>query len=270
VAEVKKSANKKDGARDFAAYFAAVYGERWPALRAALEDEPRKTTLSNPFGLQDYALDEASLYPVKHLDLQPGQRIADLCASPGGKSLAGIFALKGEGQWFCNDLSPVRTTRLRAVLFDCVPSEVMARVHVSRSDASRWGIRGQRAELAAFDRVLVDAPCSGERHLLAAPMELARWSAKSSRRLSVRQHALLCSGFDCLRVGGRIVYSTCSISPGENDGVVEKLLKSRAGRARVIMVDERAGEPTAYGHIFLPDVAGSGPIYFSVIEKIEE
>jgi 16S rRNA C967 or C1407 C5-methylase (RsmB/RsmF family) len=248
----------------FHKYFAEVYGERWTILSQALNEKPRKTELANPFGLENYSLDEASLYPVKNLAPKAGEKIADLCASPGGKSLGSIFALGGEGSWTCGDLSPARVKRLRAVFKNCLPTEVLARVRVVQGDSSRWGLRFPEN----FDRVLVDAPCSGERHLLESPQEIARWSLKGSKRLSVRQHALLCAGFDALVPGGRIVYSTCSISPVENDGVIEKLLKSRPDRFRVLPVSEPSGEATEHGWILLPDTCGCGPIYFSVLEKL--
>src|SRR5262249_3571506 len=97
----------------FESYFTEIYGERWPALRAALAREPQRETLHNPYGgdYEDYILDKASLAPVENLRLEPGLHIADFCASPGGKSLASIFRLRGEGEWFCNDLSPARLTR---------------------------------------------------------------------------------------------------------------------------------------------------------------
>ncbi len=253
--------------RAFEDYFQTVYGERWPTLRAALLRPPRKVTLQNPFGPphQDYALDEASLLPVKHLAAQPGQSVADFCASPGGKTLASIFALHGQALWFCSDLSPLRLGRLRAVFFDCLPEHILHQVQIRKGDASRWGQTYPRE----FDRVLVDAPCSGERHLMASPQELERWSLKGSRRLSVRQHALLCSGLDSLRPGGRLVYSTCSISPLENDGVVDKLFKSRAGQFQVIPVHDQLGEATRHGWVALPDTCACGPIYFSVLAKPE-
>ncbi|NJL24701.1 MAG: hypothetical protein HC902_05720 [Calothrix sp. SM1_5_4] len=255
----------RDGAESFDHYFAGIYGGRWPALKAALREDPRKSVIKNPFGLQDYALDEASLYPAKWLDVHAGMAIADLCASPGGKSLASIFKVKGKGRFHCNDLSSARVKRLLAVLHDCVPEEVLMGVRVTTGDASRFGLR----HAGEFDRVLVDAPCSGERHLLASPRELSRWSEKSSKRLAVRQHALVCAGFDSLVPGGRMVYSTCSISPHENDAVVDKILKSREGSVRVVPVREEVGEATRHGWILLPDVTGCGPIYFSVLERAD-
>lgn len=256
---------KKDSTQQFETHFAASYGERWPQLRAALLSASKKISMINPFGLQEYALDPASLYPIEQLDLRPELRIADFCASPGGKALAGIFALRGQGEWFCNDLSPGRVSRLKAVLHDCLPPEILARVRVSCSDASRWGLRWT----GEFDRVLVDAPCSGERHLLASPQELARWSLKGSKRLAIRQHALLCSAVDCLRPGGRLVYSTCSISEIENDLVIDKLLKSRRAQIVVAKSDVLRGEATRHGRIFLPDTEYGGPIYLCAVTKLQ-
>lgn len=253
---------------EFEKHFGEVYGDRWPALRAALLEKDReKVALQNPFmpAMQDYFLDEASLAPVRALQMVSGLRIADFCASPGGKTLASIFSVRGEGEWFCSDLSPARVQRLKAILHDCVPAEILReRIHVRQADASRTGMRFPEN----FDRVLVDAPCSGEKHLLATPRELERWSLKGSKRLAVRQHSLLCSGLDAVKSGGIVVYSTCSISHLENDGVIEKLMKSREGKFEVLPVREEKGEATAHGWIILPDVAGAGPIYFSALRKI--
>lgn len=255
---------RENSAESFHKFFSSLYGERWERLLAALMRDPRKANLSNPFGLEGYALDEASVYPVRNLALAPGLRFGDFCASPGGKALAAIFALKGEGEWLLSDLSPARIQRLKAILHDCVPEEILKeRVRVVQGDASRWGLRYKES----FDRVLVDAPCSGERHMLESPQELERWSEKGSKRLAVRQHALLCAGLDSLKPGGRVVYSTCTISPHENDAVIDKLMKSREGQFRVVAPVAELGEATRHGWILLPDVCGCGPIYFSVLQK---
>lgn len=253
-----------ESGQKFEAFFAAHFGARWTALRDALLRPPHKRVLENPFGLEPYALDEASAVAAEALDLKPGQSMADLCASPGGKSLVNIFKTAGDGEWLCNDLSPTRAARLKAVFHDCLPAEVLSRVRVSVGDASRFGLRHPEC----YDRVLVDAPCSGERHLLAAPKELARWSEKGSKRLAIRQHALLCAGLDALKSGGRLVYSTCTLSPHENDAVITKLIKSRANKFNIVTAARGPGEPTTHGHLILPDKTGCGPIYFAILEKL--
>ncbi len=247
-------------------HFQQIYGERWPELRAALMSEDRaKVLLENPFvGFQDYSLDEASLFPARCMEVEPGDLVADFCSAPGGKLLAMIFAVLGRARFLACDLSPTRVARLKAILHDCLPPEVMACVDVRKGDASRFGQR----MAGEFDRVLVDAPCSGERHLLSSPQELARWSAKGSKRLAIRQHALLCSALDSVRSGGRVVYSTCSISPLENDGVIERLHESREGKFKVMPLSHTLGEATKHGWIILPDRDGCGPIYTSVIVAI--
>ncbi len=266
VKKVSRAQKNRDGENDFNEYFGALYGERWETLKQSLRVEGPKENLHNPFssGLQGYALDPASLVPVRHLRAEAGQSIADFCASPGGKLIASIFALKGEAYWFSNDLSSARVARLKAVLHDCVPSAVLSRIKVFHGDASRWAFKFRES----FDRILVDAPCSGERHLLNSPKELGRWSLTGSKRLAVRQNALLCAAIDCVKPGGRVVYSTCSISDVENDGVIERLLKSRMDQFEIIPVlGETSGEATRHGWILLPDRAGCGPIYFSVLRK---
>lgn len=249
----------------FEKYFAGIYGERWASLKQALLDDISKETLHNPFGppFQDYSLDAASLLPPKWMQVARGESVADFCASPGGKSLAMIFSVGGEADFACNDLSPARAARLKAVFHDCLPPAVLARVKVSVGDAGRWGLNRKNK----YDRILVDAPCSGERHLLNSPQELARWSLKGAKRLVIRQNALLCSALDCLKSGGRLVYSTCSINPIENDGVIERLGKSRESQFQILKIEEQMGEATAHGWIALPDKAKAGPIYFSVLQK---
>jgi len=248
---------------NFDEFFEGVYGERWGAILRALRSQPAdKVLLDNPFGLDGYQVDPASLAPAAALDIQAGHMVADFCSAPGGKLLGALFIAAKSGNLTgirirANDLSPARVARLKAVLHDCVPPKILAQIEVTRGDASRWGQKfpGQ------FDRVLIDAPCSGERYA-------ERWSLKSSKRLAIRQHALLCSGLDSATSGGRVVYSTCSISPLENDGVIERLHESREGQFRVLPLAESAGEATRFGRIILPDVDNAGPIYTALLEKL--
>lgn len=256
----------------FDQFFKDIYGERWTELRAALEREPEKVQLKNPFGgaLSDYSLDKASLCPARRLDVKPGDVVADFCSAPGGKLLAMIFELGSQAlsnRFLAMDLSPDRVARLKAVLYDCLPPEILGRIEVRKGDASRVGLHRKES----FDKILLDAPCSAERHLLKSADGLARWSVKGMKRLAIRQHALLCSALDSVKPGGRVVYSTCSLSPLENDGVINRLFESREGQFQVVtqsLSPYPGAETTEYGEILLPDRGQGGPIYCAVIEKL--
>jgi 16S rRNA C967 or C1407 C5-methylase (RsmB/RsmF family) len=248
----------------FEAYFETTFGARWQsALRPALCAPAEKVPLENPFGESSYLIDLASLEPVLALDLHPGMEYLDTCAAPGGKALAAIYAVRGELSARLNDSSRDRLQRLKAVLYDYCPAEIVEKMRITCSDGARIGGR----EPETFDRVLADVPCSAERHHLQSGKKM-EWSQGTSKGLSVRQHAILCSALDACKPGGRVVYSTCSLSPLENDGVIEKLLKSRKGQFEVLRNVRELGEATTHGKIILPDrYPGFGPIYYSVLQK---
>lgn len=262
-----------DGAKSMDAYFGGVFGSRWSEqLKPALLQPSAKVFVTSSEGRLEisdmpvagaYALDRASIEPVYALDLGPELDFLDLCAAPGGKSLMALYLSNTRIRARLNDSSKDRVARLKAVLFDHLPEEAVTRIRITCGDGARIGQR----EAESYDRVLADVPCSAERHHLQDGDE-KNWTLKSSKRLSVRQHALLCSAFDATRVGGRIVYSTCSLSPLENDDVINKLLKSRKGGFRVVPSAREWGESTEHGKIILPDVCeGYGPIYYAILEK---
>lgn len=249
-------------------HFHSIFGSRWEReLKPALLRPPEKVPLENPFpGAQDqYLLDLASLEPVHALELREGHRFLDLCAAPGGKALAAICLTMGRIAARLNDSSSGRVQRLKAVLYDHLPEDLVAGLRVTCSDGARIGQR----EPAQYDRVLADVPCSAERHHLLGK-EDTQWTLASSKRLSVRQHALLCSALDAAQPGGRVVYATCSLSPLENDGVIAKLRKSRAGQFDIAPPVRTMGEPTEFGTLILPDRHPSfGPIYYAILAKRE-
>lgn len=214
-----------------------------------------------------YIMDPASVHAVLALDAQPGERVADFCAAPGGKSLLIAEALREEGELVANDVSKTRRMRLLRVFKEYLPEAVFERCKVIGRDATQWF----RHERDAYDRVLLDAPCSSERHLLEDSKELASWSPRRVKVNAKRQENLLLAALDVVRVGGRIVYSTCALSPAENDGAVARLLKRRPGRARVEPPEPRGGvgERAEHGVHILPDAGGSGPIYYSVLTRLE-
>ena len=104
--------------------------------------------------------------------------------------------------------------------------------------------------------------------IIGSPESLKDWATSRSKQLSMRQHSLLCAALDATRSGGRVVYSTCSVSSRENDGVLKQLHKSREGQFRLVRNADTAGEATEFGRIYLPDRDYGGPIYCAVVEKI--
>ena len=121
-----------------------------------------------------------------------------------------------------------------------------------------------------FDKILVDAPCSGERHLIQKTKELEKWSLNRTKRLAKTQYGLLCSALLSLKPGGYILYSTCSISPMENDDVIERLLTKKSTDVELASIDETHDfvEKTNFGYIVLPDKTQAGPLYFTLLKKL--
>ncbi len=284
------------GASGFEKFYSEHFGERWPRLRAALQTPTLKVWLVNPFyrgELPDgaepilqgqlpvdirrpvegwkrpepdfsgfYEMDLASVLTACALPLGLGERWLDMCAAPGGKTLTKIFSHRGEVDTLANDASETRLKRLRAVLHDFIPDEKFKRIKVVHRDATRW-----RASAAEFDSLLIDAPCSAEHHMIGKPKYLEEWSAKRSKTLAMRQHAILCSALEFLKPGGHLLYSTCSISPFENDAVVERFIKKREGRVLLNQAPLWLGQRTSHGVEIHPDKHQSGPIYYSLLKK---
>ncbi|MBK24847.1 MAG: RNA methyltransferase [Halobacteriovorax sp.] len=279
---------KPKGLEAFESFYKEIYGARWDELRTALCSVKKVSALINPYSkespkgdmlwdgvleapsferpsgepLNYYLLDAASVLCARALKASPEHKVLDMCAAPGGKSLAIQFQRK-EGELVSNELSRDRRTRLRRVLDDYIPKELQENIRVTGFDATTWCLH----EKEAFDRILLDAPCSSERHLLESPDKLVDWKGGRSKRLSKLQYSLLASATQVLRPGGRIVYSTCSISPLENDKVVERLFKKRPEGLKLVKEELLLGQQTEFGTIILPDKDGWGPLYIAIIEK---
>lgn len=250
---------------EFFDYFSQLYGERWPALLEALKGEGRAMELRFGDNLEPYYLDEASYFAASVLDARPGMDVLDMCAAPGGKSLVIASMLQGQGSLQSNDRSPDRRLRLTHVLENSLPGAWLDIVKVTGYDGMKFGLHRKES----YDRILLDAPCSSDRHVLNSPAHLEVWSVKRVKRLSVEQGALLASAVDALRPGGVLVYGTCALSPLENDKVVEKILKKRPSMRSVPIDDIPPGaDRTEFGVHVLPDTSeGRGPIYCAKLTK---
>lgn len=297
---------KNKGSDLFDSFYCEAYGDRWTTLKESLL-APKKhmllanpqspwrvppELLNNPFGtiqnlfytdelseplpqpqanagelMPYYFLDGASAYAPEMLEVKEGEDVLDLCAAPGGKSLLLAYRLLKAGKLTANDKSENRRFRLKRVLESYLPeSFCQNQLRVTGFDAGGWCLY----EKEAYDKILLDAPCSSERHLLENPQHLTDWRPGRTKRLAANQWTMLASAWLVLRPGGRLVYSTCSISPLENDGVVKKLKQKFGEVCEIIFPEIPQGEQSDYGTLLLPDKSGLGPFYLSVLKKREK
>jgi 16S rRNA (cytosine1407-C5)-methyltransferase len=250
---------------EFDAYYRRVYGARWERLRESLMEPVSATAYTQ--GLKaPYMLDRASVLAALSLRLPPEGMVLDACGAPGGKSLV-IASVMGPGvRLLSNELSNERRRRLVKVLDQHLDTERRSRVTVSGFDAAAQGRK--RDEWGRFEGILLDAPCSSERHVIQNKKALGIWTPARPRFLAKRQWALLSAAFLLLQKGGSLVYATCALSPEENDGVALRLLIKYRDE---FIVDEDAfieGEKTQFGRLVLPDnSAGMGPMYVARFRK---
>ncbi|MDR2518504.1 MAG: 16S rRNA methyltransferase [Spirochaetaceae bacterium] len=258
--KVEHYANSR-GLPAFEAYYTALYGERWPRLREALAENPRAEDFAQGLA-KAYRLDRASVIAARCLRLPDAGFVLDACAAPGGKALALLSRMAQGVTLVANERSRERRRRLQAVLDEHLPAEKRGQVRVSGFDAASAGGRG--SERGRFGAVLLDAPCSAERHLVRKPCLLERWNPAGPAFLAQRQWALLSAAYLLSMPGASLVYVTCAISPEENDRVSQRLLAKYPQGAALDRPDFQEGEETAFGRIILPDVSDRmGPLYIA-------
>ena len=169
--------------------------------------------------------EEASQVVAMLVRPEPGQNTLDLCAAPGMKTLQIATELE-QGLVVSCDASARRLGSMAAVVQGLIPPAV--RWHRVQLDASRLLPFG-----LSFDRVLLDAPCSGTGTLARNPEIKWRLQPGDVVRLSEVQVRMLTTALDALASGGRLVYATCSLEPEENEQVVERVLASKRGFKRL-------------------------------------
>lgn len=267
-------------------YYQKIYGERWEPLKLALSGHhqvafqvmrgeqpisemavhaPGQMPMRTEQGLlREYFLDPGSVQVARALPVQHAEKVLDMCAAPGGKSLVLFSRISAGTELICNEPSQPRRESLTKVIQNYIPRESREKLWVKGTDGVQFGLKMPEQ----FDAILVDAPCSGEAHLLENSKELAQWSPKRTEGLAIKQYSLLSSAWTALKPGGYIVYSTCSISPLENDGVIAKLLKKKKDAVEIVKPKlELTPEWTEHGFQFFPDKCGFGPLYGCLIHK---
>ncbi|KAI0985325.1 hypothetical protein GJ496_001524 [Pomphorhynchus laevis] len=174
-----------------------------------------------------YLMDAASLLPVLALNINHNDVVLDMCASPGGKSLA-ILQAAAIDRIVCNDVSVSRINRLTHVLSSFCRS--MSNIRITLNDASLPSFRHNYIQLSEPkpNKVLIDAPCTNDRHSLFVNERniFSRANLKEFQQLTSIQKNLLVNGLLLCATGGLIVYSTCTLNPYQNDCVVDEALRT--------------------------------------------
>lgn len=228
--------------------FEASYGnERSQGLRANLlkGDKEQFAKLADRFGLRPVAWAEEGFYydgdtrpgkspyheagayyiqepsamaVVELLAPEPGERVLDLCAAPGGKSSHAASRIRGEGLLVSNEIHPARARIL---------SQNMERMGCKNGVTVCSDPAGLVAYFPGFfDRIIVDAPCSGEGMFRKDEEARTQWSPENVALCAARQQEILNCAAAMLRPGGKLVYSTCTFAPEEDEGAVERFLAS--------------------------------------------
>lgn len=287
----------------------------FPQPRLA-EDPVTKSQL-----MTHWNMDAASILASKILEVKGGEKVLDLCAAPGGKSIAlaqdlffsgrGSSSADSSQNWIANEAllcsneaDKSRFRRLSENLKSYLPAS--ANIKCTNIDATSNSAHRELATAGGWDKILVDAPCSSERHIIHAHVkangsgrvapEMANWRPGSTKRLQETQVKLLMTALRLARDGGQILYATCSIEPGENDGVIEKvrvqvekqrkkglvrwgmvidILPSTYSRSEIgsgqHFLERSWAEKTEYGWIVLPDHTSGGrwgPLFFTRLTKL--
>lgn len=173
----------------------------------------------------------SSMTAAHAMQVEKGMSVLDMCAAPGSKTTQLAAALNNTGILIANDRSKKRLYRLREVL----QLQNATQVEVLCGGGERLG----KSHADCFDRVLVDVPCSGEgRFRLDKPQRLEKWSVQGIRRLAKLQTQLLIAALRCVKVGGLVVYSTCTFAPEENECVLEHVLSKKSIDAKVVSIPQ--------------------------------
>lgn len=173
-----------------------------------------------------YIQNAASWLPVLALAPKPGETILDVCAAPGGKSSHIQAITNNQSNLTCNDNSKPRLMKLRHNM-----DRLGAHATYTLCDATKL-LRFSGLNPASFDKILLDAPCSGEGLMTLDDMKLFdSWSVAHIRRLSDLQKKILSESWKLLKPGGTLVYSTCTMAPEENESVIDYFLRKHAEAA---------------------------------------
>jgi 16S rRNA (cytosine967-C5)-methyltransferase len=224
-------------------------------LREAVDTHHIPGFADGAFSVQD----EAAQYANQLLAPAPGHRVLDACAAPGGKLCHLLEANPGIGEVVAVEMEPARIERLRDNLerlqlsHECV-------LHLGDAGAADWW------DGVPFDRILVDAPCSGSGVIRRNPdIKLLRRN-EDLLALASLQLRILENLWSMLKPGGRLLYATCSVFPQENERIIERFVKLHAD-ARPAPVPLTTGVARPFGHQLFPTPDGHDGFFYAILDK---
>ena len=200
------------------------HGEVAPAALIPLKGNPIQTEAFR----KGYVTiqDESSMLPALALDVSPGMRVLDMCAAPGGKTTHIAELMNDEGEVFAHDLHEHKLSLIRENADRLGLTSIQAKSGDSRKLAELYGP-------ASFDRILVDAPCSGFGVIRRKPEIKYNKTEEDLAGLPIIQSELLDTAYELIKPDGVIVYSTCTVDAAENQEVAEQFLQKHADMERV-------------------------------------
>ena len=228
------------------------------------EEEAPGKTLDFYKGLI-YIQEPSAMTPAEFLDVQPGDHVLDLCAAPGGKSTRLAEKLQGKGVLYANDISASRAAALLR--------------NLERFGAGNLFVTAESPEKLAtcfpeaFDKILVDAPCSGEGMFRKDPSLIRSWEEKGPDTYAPLQKNILNTALSMLKPGGYLLYSTCTFSPKEDEEVVADALCNNEDVEEVLLSEHplfyEGMLPCAHGIKLLPSrIHGEGH-FLALLKKKE-
>ncbi|MBU1111666.1 MAG: NOL1/NOP2/sun family putative RNA methylase [Nanoarchaeota archaeon] len=194
-----------------------------------------------------YIQEAVSMLPPLVLQPQPGDIVLDMCASPGSKTTQMAAMMQNKGLLIANDYQGIRLQPLG--------------INLQRSGATNTIITlmsGTRFRDFQFDKILVDAPCSGTGTIRKSLKTIRIWNPSMVKKICREQKRLATTAFNNLKPGGTMVYSTCSLEPEENEGVIDYLLTTfpNATLEKITLPGLKVGKPVTEfeGAIYNPQV----------------
>lgn len=205
-----------------------------------------------------YIQELASMLPVLVLNPKEGERVLDLCASPGSKTTQIAARMKNSGLLIANE---VKFGRMKILAANTERCGVMNMIMTRRDGIALC--KRFKQENFFFDKILLDAPCSGEGTIRSTPATFEMWNIQTIENLSRLQKSLIASAIEILKPNGELVYSTCTHAPEEDEEVLDFALKNFKVKVEKIELPlkTRPGITKWYEKEYLEDVKYSCRVY---------